>query len=524
MPTAEEKAALAALQKFADAVTAKMTTLTVGEPEDQLRAPFEDLTKEVGQAISRKIVCTGETRLAGRLGKPDYAVHATKALVGYVELKAPGVGANPNRFTGHNRDQWQRFSAIPNLIYCDGNDWGLYRNGESLRPIVRLSGDVATDGRNAVTPNDAQGVLGLLTDFLSWQPIIPTTTKGEIDLKGLANLLAPLCRMLRVDVTDALQDPQSPLVQLARDWRQLLFPDTSDDQFADAYAQTVTFALLLARSEGAEPLALASAEAALAAEHSLLSRALQVLTDPHAQAEISASLNLLVRVIGAVPQAALIGPKDPWLYFYEDFLATYDPKLRKDIGAYYTPVEVVRAQVRLIDDLLTNRLGKALGFADRDVVTLDPAVGTGTYLLGVIDHALGKVQAQQGAGAVSGQATALAENIYGFEIMVGPFAVSELRVSRALEDKGAKLPAGGTHVYLTDTLESPNTPPPVLPFYLRPIAEQHARALKVNELPSGRASGLPCSKPFHPVDRIIVTGWFEFHCDPFRPEWEPSPP
>jgi len=204
-----------------------------------------------------------------------------------------------------------------------------------------------------------------------------------------------------------------------------------------------------------------------------------VLTDPNAQAEISASLNLLVRIIGAVPPAALVGPNNPWLYFYEHFLAVYDPKLRKDIGAYYTPIEVVRAQVRLIDDLLTNRMGRALGFADPGVITLDPAVGTGTYLLGVVEHALGKVRAQQGVGAVPGQATALARNIFGFEILVGPFAVSELRVSRALEDNGANLPAEGTHVYLTDTLESPNTPPPALPFYLKPIAEQHERALKV---------------------------------------------
>src|SRR5690606_28029515 len=56
---------------------------------------------------------------------------------------------------------------------------------------------------------------------------------------------------------------------------------------------------------------------------------------------------------------------------------------------------------------------------------------------------------------------------------------SELRVSRALEDRGARLPEDGTHVYLTDTLESPNTPPPTLPYYLQPIAEQHARALQV---------------------------------------------
>ena len=167
------------------------------------------------------------------------------------------------------------------------------------------------------------------------------------------------------------------------------------------------------------------------------------------------------------------------LYFYEDFLAVYDPKLRKDAGAYYTPVEVVRAQVRLIDDLLTNRLDKPLGFAHPDVITLDPACGTGTYLLGVVEHALAKVEEREGSGAVPGQATSLAQNIHGFEIMVGPFAVSELRVSRALADRGAELPADGTHIYLTDTLESPNTPPPALPFYLKPIAEQHAKALNV---------------------------------------------
>jgi len=474
---------LAPLQKFADAVTAKITATTAGEPEDQLRGPFEAFMQDLAQALALDVVCAGEVKLPGRLGKPDYAVHKGKLLVGYVELKAPGAGANPSRFTGRNKEQAKRFEAIPNLIYCDGNDWGLYRNGEAARPVVRLSGDVAADGEGAVTARDAQAVLNLLTDFLSWRPIIPTRAgadgRREIDLKGLADLLAPLCRMLREDVTDALKEPKSPLVQLAKDWRQLLFPDASDDQFADAYAQTVTFALLLARSEGADPLALDSAGRALSAEHSLLSRALQVLTDPDAQAEISASVNLLVRVIGEVPASALIGPKDPWLYFYEDFLAAYNPKLRKDVGAYYTPVEVVRAQVRLIDDLLTNRMGKPLGFADPDVVTLDPAAGTGTYLVGVIEHALGEVESRQGAGAVPGQATALAAHLYGFEIMVGPFAVAELRVTRALQDKGAKLPPGGTHVYLTDTLESPHAIPPQLPLFLKPISDQHAKALEV---------------------------------------------
>ncbi|MBI4507782.1 MAG: N-6 DNA methylase, partial [Chloroflexi bacterium] len=468
-----------ALGVFAEAVTAKTSQLTSGEPEDQLRGPFENFMAAAARTLGSHVVCTGETLLPGRLGQPDYAVHVNRLLAGYVELKAPGVGANTRRFTGHNRDQWKRFSAIPNLLYCDGNEWALYRSGDLVGHIVRLFGDVAAQGRKAIGSQDGHAVEALLRDFLAWQPIIPTDRRGRIDLKGFAALLAPLCRMLRDDVTDALADSSSPLIQLARDWRQLLFPDATDAQFADAYAQTVTFALLLGRSEGADPLTLVAAEAALAAQHSLLSRALQVLTDPGARGEMAASLDLLQRVIAAVPLATLSGPEDPWLHFYEDFLAAYDPKLRKDAGAYYTPVEVVRTQVRLIDDLLVNRLGKRLGFADPDVVTLDPAVGTGTYLLGVIEHALGRVEAEQGPGAVPGQATALARNLYGFEIMVGPFAVSELRTSRALRDRGAALPVGGSHIYLTDTLESPHAVPPQLPLFLKPIADQHARALQV---------------------------------------------
>jgi len=135
--------------------------------------------------------------------------------------------------------------------------------------------------------------------------------------------------------------------------------------------------------------------------------------------------------------------------------------------------------VCLIDDLLKSRLGKALGFADPDVITLDPAVGTGTYLLAVIDHALASVRAQQGKGAVPGKATALARNIYGFEIMAGPFAVSELRVTHALREWGAMLPKDGINIFLTDTLESPHAVPPQMGFWYKDIAEQHKRALHV---------------------------------------------
>lgn len=474
-----KRSPLDAFQNFSATVTSKMSQLTAGEPEDQLRGPFEALIKEIASQQRISVECTGETPLPGRLGKPDYAIHARRLLAGYVELKAPGVGANVKRFKGHNRDQWKRFSSIPNILYTDGNEWALYRSGELVGKIVRISGDVATDGKKAVNDDNVSKIVQVVHDFLLWEPFIPTMNDDKIDLKKFAELLAPLCRMLRDDVNDALKDSENPLVHLANDWRDLLFPDASDDQFADAYAQTVTFALLLARSEGADPLNLQTAVTALASQHSLLSRALLVLTEPDAQSEIAASLDLLVRVIGVTPVTTLTGTKDPWLYFYEDFLAAYDPKLRKDAGAYYTPVEIVNAQVRLIEDLLVNRLNKPLGFADPDVITLDPATGTGTYLLGVIIRALSRIRDEQGEGAVAGQATALSKNLYGFEIMVGPYAVTELRVSRSLRDFGATLPKEGIHIYLTDTLESPNAVPPPFPHLLKPLADQHKKALQV---------------------------------------------
>ena len=496
-----------------------MTQVALGAPEDQLRGPFETFMDEVGHAFGWNVVCTGETPLPDRLGRPDYAVHLNQLLVGYVELKAPGVGATAIHFKGHNRNQFKRFSAIPNILYTDGNEWVLYRDGKQVRSC-RLSGDVAAAGREAAVPQDAHDVEVILDDFLKWKPFIPENRNGKIDLNRFAELLAPLCRMLRDGVMDALKDPESPLVQLAGDWRQLLFPNASDEQFADAYAQTVTFALLLGRIlalEEDDPLTLENARDALDVQHNLLSRALQVLTDSYARADIAASLDLLLRVITAVEPEKFTGPEDPWLYFYEDFLAEYDPKLRRDAGAYYTPVEVVRAQVRLIDDLLVNRLGKPLGFADPGVVTLDPAVGTGTYLLGVIEHALGRIEEEQGEGAVPGQATTLAKNLYGFELLVGPYAVSELRVSRALRDNEATLTAEGTHIYLTDTLESPHAEPPRMPFILRPIAEQHRRALKVkSEVPVIVCLGNPPYDRHDAVDTENETnfsqygGWVRF--------------
>ena len=488
---ASSSAFFRALSDFAAAIATKAGSIVRGAPEDRLRAPLEQFCREAGAALGIPIQAIGEARIPG-LGCPDYAIERDGLLAGYLELKPTGTGAVAERFRGHNREQFQRFAAIPNLLYTDGAEWALYRSGERVGRLVRLAGDPATEGRTAVSQRNARTLESVFRDFLNWEPTLPLDLWGAPNFGRLAEHLAPLCRMLRDEVADSLDESESPLRSLAEDWRQLLFPEADDRQFADAYAQTVTFALLLGRSEGADPLTLRRAQEALDAEHTLLSRALEILTVPEAQRRLTAPLNLLLRVVGAVPHGQFVGPADPWLYFYEDFLAAYDPRLRKNAGAYFTPAPVVRAQTRLVDDILANRLGKRLGFAHPEVVTLDPALGTGTYLLAVMERALERVRNEEGPGAVAGQATALAENLYGFELMVGPYAVAELRISGSLRTHGAELPAGGVRTYLTDTLDDPDAKPPNLPLILRPVAEQRAKALRVKrEVPVLVAIGNP---------------------------------
>ena len=123
---APQKRLFEPLQAFAVQLTAKFSARSSGEPEDQLKSPVDQLLAAYGKIISCSIILKGESRLDGRLGRPDFAAHSDKLPVGYIELKAPGKGANPELFKGHDREQWKRFQNVPNLIYTDGNEWALY--------------------------------------------------------------------------------------------------------------------------------------------------------------------------------------------------------------------------------------------------------------------------------------------------------------------------------------------------------------------------------------------------------------
>ena len=132
-----------------------------------------------------------------------------------------------------------KLKSLPNLVYTDGAGFSLWRNGELATKIVSLEGDIETSGAKLKAPETLRA---LVADFLSWAPQPPTSAKA------LAQTSARLCRLLREEVLEEMAAGHGSLQHLKEDWRKLLFPEASDAQFADGYAQAVTFGLLMARA------------------------------------------------------------------------------------------------------------------------------------------------------------------------------------------------------------------------------------------------------------------------------------
>ncbi len=498
-----------AVSNFGLSAKAKLSNPSIkGAPEDQLRAPLEALVKTLAVlgGINGDVDLVGETTLSHLAIRPDYAVSVGKALVGFIEVKAPGKGADARKFTDpHDKAQWAKLKALPNLLYTDGASFSLWRNGELASKIIELQGDLRSAGSKLAAPD---GLPPLLNDFLSWAPQPPQNAKG------LAEVSARLCRLLRDEALELIALGDASLAALAQDWRHLLFPNASDEQFADGYAQAVTFGLLIAR---AFDIALTDgvdlAAVKLKKSNSLIGTALSLLTENEdLQKALGTSLKTMTRVFDAVNWAKINADKDAWLNFYEDFLEVYDNRLRKLTGSYYTPPEVVSAMVRLVDEALRGPLfERPMGIASPDVTVADPAVGTGTFLLGVMRQIAANVEADQGKGAVHAELLAAMKRIFGFELQFGPFAVAQLRVIAewralaAVNEDDAEL-SKNLRLYITDTLDNPFVEDEQLPQVVEAVAKSRREA---NRMKRAQPITVVIGNPPYKNRAMGLGGWIE---------------
>lgn len=450
-----------------------------GQPEANVRGPIEGLLENVAAEQGALVVLSDESPLPGAGVRPDWSVHVQGALAGYVEAKAPGKGADPKRFTGHDAEQWERLEDLPNVLLTDGIDWAVYRNGRRVEPgIVRFSGNLEDGSAHLADP---QPLGELIERLVSWEPLPPQSATD------LADTAARLCRLLRKEVAGQLH-ANDQLHRHAEEWRELLFANADDDTFADGFAQTVTFALLLARVEKIEfALGDPSGEQihhisrALGQRHALIGRALELLTDPEVLAELGVSVDVLLRVFAAVDWQALTGgDPDVWLLFYEDFLEHYDKQLRRKTGSYYTEQPLVDGIVSLVDELVAERLAAPKGLATPGVRVLDPAAGTGTFLLSTLRRVEDRTL-PDGPGKVPGALLEAASRLYGFELQVGPYTVAAMRLAAELEDRAHGLPDTGLNVYVADTLDDHRAPIAQLGAVYGPITKSRKAANQVKD-------------------------------------------
>lgn len=438
-------------------------------------------------------------------------------LVGHVELKAPSKSIDPATFTkkSHEYKQWQKLKNLPNLLYTNGREWRLYRYGalvpvttsghESEIAYIHTSDFVKHKGPFTATPS----LQGILQSFLFWEPN-PITSADK-----LVKTLAPLAVLLREEILLGLtaqkkvheaakkrakdqgyDEPVPPsLIGLRTDWRETLSPGATDEEFADSFAQTVVFALVVAISEDLELdiNTLHHMANRLKSNHGLLGNALNLLTDHlDEDSALHNVLAIIVRVLSVTSWKHISGGKaDVYLHLYEHFLSIYDPEQRKKTGSYYTPVEVVDQMVRLTDQALRQYLNKPHGFADKGVSVIDPAMGTGTYPLAVLRAVAHDENLDPGDR--SDALTRLAKNLYGFELQSGPFSVAELRISETLRELGGELPEEGLNLYVTNTLGNPKARNrPMTGNTLRLLADQSNRANRVKrEVPIQVCIGNP---------------------------------
>lgn len=376
---------------------------------------------------------------------------------------------------------------------------------ESEIAYIHTSDFVKHKGPFTATPS----LQGILHRFLFWEP-------NEIQSADkLVKTLAPLAVLLREEILLGLtaqkkvheaakkrakdqehDEPVPPsLIGLRTDWRETLSPGATDEEFADSFAQTVVFALVVAISEGLELdiNTLHYMANRLKSNHGLLGNALNLLTDHlDEDSALHNVLAIIVRVLSATSWKHISGGKaDVYLHLYEHFLSIYDPEQRKKTGSYYTPVEVVDQMVRLTDQVLRQYLNKPHGFADKGVSVIDPAMGTGTYPLAVLRAVAHDENLDPGDR--SDALTRLAKNLYGFELQSGPFSVAELRISETLRGLGGELPEEGLNLYVTNTLGNPKARNrPMTGNTLRLLADQSNRANRVKrEVPIQVCIGNP---------------------------------
>lgn len=440
------------------------------------------------------------TVISHEIGFPDITVRQGNRLVGWIEVKLPDDNLDNEKFI----NQFKKYKdSLENVLFTNLREWQLWQwddKGNSIKEIDLLF-DVTN--YNITEENKLKDVL---IKFFEGRPYEVRTPKQ------LALALAKKTKLLSKQVEESFNegDENSDLRKLKETFEKTLIQNISVHQFSNMVAETMAYSLFLAalehihRGNGTE-LTLTNAidylptnVPILADLYSLIKKV--SITIP----TIYKATQLLVEQLNYSDiervHQKLVEHKpgeDPVIQFYEPFLNEYDPKEREARGVYYTPKPVVDYIIRSVHWILCNKFNKTKGLADESVYLLDPATGTGTFLMSAIQEIHGDIKKENtsfGDEMVKREfnkvvLSHILKHFYGFELLIAPYAIAHLKLTLEVERLGFDFMLTKNDsdpdndrfkVYLANTLDDPDKLPQNL-FGFASIPQESENARKVKK-------------------------------------------
>jgi type I restriction-modification system DNA methylase subunit len=456
--------------------------------EHAYRPALHDLLKALGDDLEPV-----NDPARSEVGAPDFIILRDNIAIGHLEAK--DIDIDIRTMKDANKRQKDRYvKGLANLIYTNCLDWDFYRNGE-LVASVKI-GDYLM-GIQPIPDNYAQ-LENLLRDFIAQRPQTITSPKDLAErMAGKANLIKDvLGRTLRED--EALQ---SELTAQYHAFKENLIHDITAEDFADIYSETIAYGMFAARLHDTTLDTFSRQEALelLPKSNPFLRSLFSYVAGYDLDDRIVWIIDDLARVFQACDVAKIMegfgkltGQNDPFLHFYETFLAAYNPAKRKARGVWYTPEPVVNFIVRAVDEVLQTEFGLLDGLADTSKVTLDwdtgqtdkkgkavtikkdvhrvqildPATGTGTFLAEVIKQIAPKIKDVAPGMWSQYIEQDLIPRLHGFELLMASYAMCHMKLDMILTEMGYKPTKEPPRlsVYLTNSLEEGEPANQTLPF------------------------------------------------------------
>ncbi len=400
-------------------------------------------------------------------GAPDFIVQMkdNKAPICYIETK--NIYHNLDKLSDSEKNQLQRYlKGLSRVIFTNYLDFIFFQNEKEVARIK-----IADIENNKIIPHK-NGFINLEKYIRNFCSPLNIEIKSPFSLAEIMAQKAALLREVVEKDLDAKEGDRT-LSEHLQAFKEYLISDLSNKSFADVYAQTITYGLFVARMNDTtlEDFDLDEACHLISRTNPFLYNLFRAITTSD-DSRISWLLEDLINIFRCINVSKLLAndPRlkdDPFLYFYEHFLEKYDKETKFKRGVFYTPKPIVRFIVNAVDDILKNDFNLIDGLADTSrinakdgkeefkVQILDPAIGTGPFLVEVIRKIYKQLKSQSGTWQNYIE-NLLIPRLNGFEIMMTPYILCHIKLEKQLietgyqpSDKQPKM-----RVYLTNSLES----------------------------------------------------------------------